>query len=109
MLKFRHLVFNHISVLSRRATRRLLLGNDGRVDIEMVTDEGRVDPGSIAGVLGKHIDVSFEELNQFLLLLKRQLSPYPKEFLRIAAYNYFFQVFAFRLIGGCVRGQSRDL
>ena len=75
----------------------------------MVTDEGQVDLGSIAGVPGKHIDVSFEELNQFLILLKRQLSPYSKEFLRITTYNYFFQVFAFCLVGGCVMGRSRDL
>ena len=87
----------------------MLLGNDGRVDIEMVIDEGRVDPESIAGIPGKHTDVSFEELNQFLLLLKRQLSPYPKELLRIAANNHFFQVFAFRLVGDRVRGRSQDL
>ena len=87
----------------------MLLGNDGRVDIEMVIDEGRVDPGSIAGIPGEHIDVSFEELNQFLLLLKRQLSPYLKELLLIAANNHFFQVFAFRLVGGHVWWRSQDL
>ena len=66
----------------------LLLGGDGWVDIEVMTDEGWVDPGAIAGIPYKYVNISFKELNQLLLLLKRQLSPYSKEFLRVAANNH---------------------
>ena len=61
----------------------LLLGSDGRVDVEMVADEGWVNSWSIAGVLCKHANIPFEKFNQLFLLLRRQLSPYLKEFLRV--------------------------
>ena len=73
----------------------------------MVTDEGWIDPRGITGIPCEYINVSFKKLNQLLLLLKRQLSPYPKEFLQVAANNHFFQVFAFRLVSGWVMGRSR--
>jgi len=53
----------------------LLLGNDGRVDIEVMADEGWVDPKGVAGILCKYVNIPFKELNQFLFLLERQLSP----------------------------------
>ena len=68
----------------------LLLGGDGWVDIEVMTDEGWVDPGAIAGISYKYVNISFKELNQLLLLLNRQLSPYSEEFLRVAANNHLF-------------------
>ena len=68
----------------------LLLGSDGRVDIEVMTNEGWVNLEGIAGIPCKYINISFKKLNQLLLLLKRQLSPYPKEFLRVAANNHLF-------------------
>ena len=68
----------------------LLLGSDGQVDIEVMKDESWVNPGGIAGIPCKYINISFKKLNQLLLLLKRQLSPYPKEFLRVAANNPLF-------------------
>ena len=73
----------------------------------MMIDEGWVNPESIAGILCKYINISFEKLNQLLLLLKRQLSPYPKEFLRVTTNNHLLQIFAFRLFGSCVRGRNR--
>ena len=81
----------------------LLLGSDGRVDIEMVTDEGWINPWSIAGILCKYVNISFEKLNQLLLLLKRQLSPYSKELLWVTTNNHLLQIFAFRLFGSRIR------
>ena len=86
----------------------LLLGSDGRVDIEVMADKVRVDLGGIAGIPCKYINISFKKLNQLLLLLKRQLSPYPKEFLQVTTNNHLFQIFAFRLLDSCVRGQNRS-
>ena len=68
----------------------MLLGSDGRVDIEVMEDEGWVNPGGIAGILCKYVNISFKELNQLPFLLKRQLSPYSEEFLRVAANNHLF-------------------
>ena len=61
--------------------RWLLFGSDGRVDIEMVTDEGWVNSWSIANVLCKYVKISFEKFDQLFLLLRGQLSPYLKELL----------------------------
>ena len=66
----------------------LLLGSDGRVNIDMVTDEGWINPESIVGIPCKYVNIAFEKLNQLLLLLKRQLSPYPKELLRVTTNNH---------------------
>ena len=68
----------------------MLLGSDGRVDIEVMADKGWVDLGGIAGILCKYVNISFKELNQLLLLLKRQLSPYSKEFLLVTINNHLF-------------------
>ena len=68
----------------------MLLGSDGRVDIEVITDEGWVDPEGIAGISCKYINISFKKLNQLLLLLKRQLSLYLKEFLQVATNSHLF-------------------
>ena len=87
----------------------MFLGNDCRVDIEVVADEGQVDPGGIAGIPCKYVNISFQELNQFLFLLERQPSPYSEELLRVVVNDHLFQVFAFRVLGGCVRGQNRGL
>ena len=70
------------------ATGWLLLRSDGRVNIEMVTDEGWINPRGITGILCKHVNISFEKLNQLLFLLKRQLSPYPKELLRVTINDH---------------------
>ena len=66
----------------------LLLGSDGRIEIEVMADEGWVDPGGVVGIPCKYVNIPLKELNQLLLLLKRQLSPYSKEFLRVAANNH---------------------
>ena len=81
MLKLHHLVPNCISVLSWWAPGWLLLGSDGRVNIETVTDEGWINSWSIVSVLCKYVNISFEKLNQLFLLLRGQLSPYLKELL----------------------------
>ena len=48
----------------------MLRGNDGRVDIEVMADEGWVDPGGVAGIPYKYVNIRFKELNQLFLLLK---------------------------------------
>ena len=68
-------------MLSRWVPRWLLFEGDGRVDVEVVVDEGWVNSWSIAGVLCKHIDIPLKKLDQRSLLLRRQLGPYLKEFL----------------------------
>ena len=50
--------------------------------MEVVADEGWVDPWSVAGVPCKHVGIPLEKLDQLFLLLRRQLGPYLKEFLR---------------------------
>ena len=68
-------------MLSRWVPRWLLFEGDGRVDVEVVVDEGWVNSWSISGVLCKHIDIPLKKLDQLSLLLRRQLGPYLKEFL----------------------------
>ena len=70
----------------------------------MMADEGWVNSGGIAGIPCKHVNISFKKLNQLLLFLKMQLSPYSEEFLWVVANNHLFQIFAFRLLGRIVRG-----
>ena len=50
---------------------------------------------------------SFEKLNQLLLLLKGQLSSYPKELLLVTTNNHLLQIFAFRLLNSRIRGRNR--
>jgi len=87
----------------------LFLGNDGRVDIEVMADKGWVDPRGVAGIPCKYVNIPFKELDQLLFLWERQPSPYSEELLRVVTNNHLFQVFAFRLPGSCVRGQNRGL
>ena len=65
------------------ATGWLLLGNDGRVDIEVMAYEGGVDLRGVAGIPCKYVNIPFKKLNQLLFLLKRQPSPYSEELLRV--------------------------
>ena len=69
----------------------------------MVADEGWVDPWSVAGFPYKHIDIPLEKLNQLFLLLRRQLGPYLKEFLRVVPDDYPLQIFAFCLFSNCLK------
>ena len=56
----------------------------------MVADEVWVDPWSVTGVPCKHVDISFEKLDQLFLLLRRQLGPYLKELLCVASDDHSF-------------------
>ena len=68
----------------------MLLGNDSRVDIEVMADEGWVDPGGVVGIPCKYVNIPLKELNQLLLLLKGQLGPYSEELLRVVVNNHLF-------------------
>ena len=57
--------------------------SDGRIDVEVVADEGWVNSWSITGIPCKHVNIPFEKFDQLFLLLRRLLSPYLKEFLRV--------------------------
>ena len=69
----------------------------------MVADEVWVDPWSVTGVPRKHVGISLKKLDQLFLLLRRQLGPYLKEFLCVVPDNHPLQVFAFYLLGDCLK------
>ena len=74
----------------------------------MVADEGWVDPWSVAGFPYKHIGIPLEKLDQLFLLLRRQLGPYLKEFLRIVPNDHHLQILSFCLLGDCLKRWRRD-
>ena len=73
----------------------------------MMADEGWVDPWNVAGVLCKHVGIPLEKLDQLFLLLRRQLGPYLKEFLRVVPDGHPLQIFAFCLFGNCLKRWRR--
>ena len=73
----------------------LLFGGDRRVDVKVVVDEGWVNSWSIAGIPCENVNVPFEEFDELFLLLRGQLGPYLKEFLRVAPDDHLLQIFAF--------------
>ena len=81
----------------------LLFRGNGGVDVEVVANEGWVNSWSIAGVPYKHVDIPLEKLDQLFLLLRRQLGPYLKEYLRVAPDDHLLQIFAFYLLGDCLK------
>ena len=99
LFELHHLFPDSVCMFFRWASRRLLLGSDGWVNVQMIADEIRVHPRGLISVPCKHINVSFEEYQQLFLLLRRQLSPDLKELLRIITYEKIFQILTFLLLG----------
>ena len=85
----------------------MLFRGNGGVDVEVVANEGWVDPWSVADVPCKHISIPLEKLDQLFLLLRRQLGPYLKEFLRVVPDDHPLQIFAFYLLSDCLKRWRR--
>ena len=81
LFELHHLFPDSVCMFFGWVLRRLLLGNDGWVNVQMMADKIRVHPWGLINVPCKHINVSFEEYQQLFLLLRRQLSPDLKELL----------------------------
>ena len=66
--------------------------------MEVVADEGWVDPWSVAGVPCKHVSIPLKKLDQLFLLLRRKLGPYLKEFLHVVPDDHPLQILVFYLL-----------
>ena len=73
-------------------------GGKGGVDVQVVADEGWVDPWSVVGIPCKHVGIPFKKLDQLFLLLRTQLGPHLKESFRVVPEDHPLQILAFCLL-----------
>ena len=63
LLELCHRILDNIRVFLRWTPRRLLLGSDWRIDIQIMAFETRIHFGGLIGILSEYINVLFKEFH----------------------------------------------
>ena len=90
LLKFGYFLFNNIGMFFGRAPRQLLLRGDTWLNVQMMTNEIWIHPGSFISTPREHVNVFPEENNQFFLLMMRQLNSHLEKLPLIIINDDFF-------------------
>ena len=106
LLELGHLTSDSFGVLFWWAPRWLSFRNNGRIHIESMTDETWIYAWGFIWAPCEHIDIFFEELQQSLLLLRRQFSPNLEQSLRIISNTYPLQIFTLTSSAGPSKGNA---
>ena len=107
--KFDHLFLDSLRMLFKGMPRWLFPRGNHWVNVQMVTNEVWIHPGSLISAPSKYIHILPKEGNQLFLLLERLLNPYLKVPIIIVVYDNLLQLFTFCPLSCNLRGQFHFL